>query len=72
MKTKGLDVRATAQRIGVTSAYVYQLLRDGRLPASKDLAGRWLIDCDAVEARARVRELKRAIERKSPAAVVAL
>lgn len=47
---KVLSVRETAQRLGCTLKYVYDLLYSGRLPAQKR-GQQWRIPAKAVEAR---------------------
>ncbi|WP_251198210.1 DNA-binding protein [Anaerotardibacter muris] len=47
-------VRQCANKLGVSEARVYQLIKDGLLPA-EHIAGRYFIDEDAVEARAKAK-----------------
>lgn len=51
---KVLSVRETAQRLGCTLKYVYDLLYSGRLPAQKN-GQQWRIPAESVEARLKAR-----------------
>jgi len=55
MTHKTLGVRQTANRLGCTIKYVYDLLYAGRLPGRKQ-NGKWRIPIRAVEMRLRARE----------------
>jgi excisionase family DNA binding protein len=55
MTKKTLGVRQTANRLGCTMKYVYDLLYGGRLPGRKQ-HGKWRIPLRAVEMRLRARE----------------
>ena len=48
--SREITVRETAQRLGCTLHHAYALVYANRLPARK-VAGKWLIQADAVEAR---------------------
>jgi hypothetical protein len=52
----GMDVKAAAAHLGLSPQRVRQLIRDGVLPAER-LAGRWVLDREAV---------RRAAERRTP------
>ena len=45
-----IGVRDTAQKLNVTTKYVYDLLYSGKLPAQK-VARQWRISAEAVEMR---------------------
>ncbi len=55
-----LSAIETARRLDVMLDTVYRLIYSNRLPARKGGDGKWLISAEAVEARLKAREERRA------------
>jgi hypothetical protein len=45
-----MKVPALARQWGVTTAYIYKLLRDGKLKGERSPTGEWLVEPDQIEA----------------------
>jgi excisionase family DNA binding protein len=55
---KALSVSEFARRAGITKKYAFDLAQSGRLGATKDVRGHWVISADALDAYVRARKAR--------------
>jgi len=57
-KAKTLSVSEFARGVGITKKYAFDLAQSGRLGATKDERGRWVIPSDALNTFLRLRRAR--------------